>query len=134
MPLQTELPADVLNAALAALEAQKQRIDEHIAQVRAMLGGYTGQKRRGRPRKFDAGVNVPAAPVAAPQTGKRAFSAATRARMAAAQRKRWAAVKNETDTPAKAPAKKRTMSAAARKRISQAMKKRWAAQRANQAA
>src|ERR1700744_4302039 len=95
MPSTTELPTDVLNAALAGLEAQKQRIDEHISQIRAMLGGPTGQKRRGRPPKSAVEMNVPAATVAAPRTGKRAFSAETRARMAAAQKKRWAAAKKK---------------------------------------
>jgi hypothetical protein len=56
--------------------------------------------------------------------------------MAAAQRKRWAAVKAAKSAElAKQPApKKRKMSAAGRKRIAEATRKRWAAFRAKKAA
>jgi len=47
--------------------------------------------------------------------------------MAAAQRKRWAALKSADKTP---ESPKRRMSAAARQRIALAAKKRWAAFRA----
>jgi hypothetical protein len=47
--------------------------------------------------------------------------------MAAAQKKRWAAVKGETTAPAKKTSKpKRKLSAAGRAAIVAAMKKRWA--------
>ena len=58
---------------------------------------------------------------------RRGMSAAGQARVAAAQRKRWAALKKADATPAKA---KRKMSAAGRKRIIEATRKRWAAWRA----
>jgi hypothetical protein len=60
---------------------------------------------------------------------KRFLSVAARARIAAAQRKRWAELKSA----AKAPPKKRKLSAAARKRIAEANRKRWAAFRAAKA-
>jgi hypothetical protein len=61
---------------------------------------------------------------------KRQLSVAAKARIAAAQRARWAKVKSgqkQSGTP-----KKRTMSAAARKRIAAAQRARWAKVRAEQ--
>ena len=55
------------------------------------------------------------------------MSAEGKARIAEAQRKRWAAFHKEQ--PA-LPRQKRKLSPAARKRISEATKKRWAAYRA----
>ena len=57
----------------------------------------------------------------------RRISAAGRARIAAAQRARWAKARGEApkNNVVKMP-KKRTMSAAARKRIAAAQKARWA--------
>ncbi|HEX3819726.1 MAG TPA: hypothetical protein VHW45_05320 [Candidatus Sulfotelmatobacter sp.] len=52
---------------------------------------------------------------------KRTISAAGRARIAAAQKARWAKQKAKAGTP-----KKRVMSAAARKRIAAAQRARWA--------
>jgi len=135
MPTQTGgLSPEVLSAALAGLEAQIHKIDEHIEKVRSLLG--TAPKRRGRPPKSDSAVTGASAE-AAPK--KRRFSAATRARMRAAQQKRWAALKGEPKAPAKAAAKKaapqkRRLSAAGRKRIIEATKKRWAEYNAKKAA
>ena len=56
--------------------------------------------------------------------GKRTMSAASRARMAAGQRARWAKLKLETEVVK--PVKKFTMSPAARAKIGAAMKARWA--------
>jgi len=59
------------------------------------------------------------------RTGGRKISAAGRARIAAAQRARWAKAKGETanGSPVR---KKRTMSAAGRKKIAAAQRARWA--------
>lgn len=78
---------EILEAALQGLEAQKQKLDEQITQVRAMLGG-----RGGRPSKSAQTSNAGAA-TASPATGrrKRVLSAEARKRIAAAQKKRWAA-------------------------------------------
>lgn len=74
------------------------------------------------------GSSAPAATNGA--TGRRNnISAAGRARIAAAQRARWARQRGETPAVAKAavkPAKKRVMSAAGRARIIAAQKARWA--------
>src|ERR1039457_6545621 len=56
---------------------------------------------------------------------KRGMSVAGRARVAAAQRARWAKIKKRKPAP-KPPAKRRKMSAPARARISAAAKARWA--------
>ncbi len=65
----------LLSAALEGLELQKQRIEEQIREVRALLG----KGRRGRP------------PGSVNKKGKRGrLSAAARSRIAAAQRRRWA--------------------------------------------
>src|SRR6266851_1702008 len=104
----------ILNAAREGLELQKQRIDQQITQVRAMLG----IRPRGRPRK-----SAPPAPAFSPQPASRrgTMSAAGRRRIALAQKKRWAAYKKaKSGVP-----KKRTMSAAGRRRIAEATKKRW---------
>jgi len=73
---------EILEAALQGLEAQKEKLDEQISQVRSLLGN-----RGGRPGKStaassgSAGGNRP----------KRVLSAEARKRIAAAQKKRWAA-------------------------------------------
>jgi len=60
------------------------------------------------------------------------MSAAARARIAEAQRKRWAASKKAAEPPAPeaAPKPKRKLSAAGRRAIIAATKKRWALKRA----
>ena len=80
-------------------------------------------------------VSVAAAPTAK-RGGRRTFSAATKAKMAAAQKARWAlrkgtavitkAVAVPASTSAPAPKKKRKMSAAGKANIRAAVKARWA--------
>ncbi|MCC7497455.1 MAG: hypothetical protein IT160_07755 [Bryobacterales bacterium] len=67
----------LLSAALEGLQLQRKRIDEQIAQVRALLGGR---------RVKSATVSVPAAK----SPRKRQLSEAARKRIAAAQKRRWA--------------------------------------------
>jgi hypothetical protein len=58
---------------------------------------------------------------------KRTISAASRRKMALAQKKRWASLKKESQSvsaPSSAPAK-RTMSASARRKIAAAQRARW---------
>jgi len=69
------------------------------------------------------------APAPATQRGRRGISAAGRARIAAAQRKRWAKA-NANKGRAKTVGKKRKISAAGRARIAAAARKRWAAVKA----
>jgi hypothetical protein len=70
--------SSLLTAALEGLELQKQRIDEQIREVRALLGQGTG--RRGRPPGL-----------ANHKRGPGRLSPAARKRIAAAQKRRWAA-------------------------------------------
>ena len=118
---QPKLIREILEAALIALEQRKVTLDAQVAELRAMLP-------RGR-------TDDPAAiSEADPPKGKR-FGAATRRRMALAQKARWAKVRG-VSAPARKAVKreptshKRTISAAARKAMSEASKRRWAAVRA----
>lgn len=79
-----------------------------------------------------------AAPVEAAAPGKRHFSAATKAKMAAAQKARWAKLKGAKATPATptaAPTKvRRKYSAEAKARMAAGAKARWAKAKAGQPA
>jgi len=73
---------EILQAALQGLEAQREKLDGQISQVRAMMGQRT--VRPGRSSSADtSGIGVP--------RKKRILSAEARKRIAAAQKKRWAA-------------------------------------------
>ncbi len=75
---------EILEAALQGLEQQRLKLDDQIAQVRSLLG-----RRVGRPPK-NGGVSVAAA--GAGSSGpKRLLSEEARKRIAAAQKRRWAA-------------------------------------------
>ena len=116
MPEQNLTP-EILAAALQGLEAQRARLDAHIAETRRLLGA--------RPQQPTAPPDV--------VRPKRKMSAAGRKRIAAATKKRWAefhqkqaeAAKTAKE-PAAAAKPKRKMSAAGRKRIADATRKRWA--------
>ena len=83
MPKQTAAPHhEILEAALQGLEAQRHKLEEQIAQVRSLLGG-----RAGRPAKV--AVWTGSANGGTPK--KRILSPEARQRIAAAQKKRWAA-------------------------------------------
>jgi len=110
-----------LRAALIGYESEKARIEATITQIRAQLG----QRGPGRPRVITDGMQ-PSAPKG------RTMSASARRKIAAAQRKRWAALKRGK-TEQEKPKKKRRLSAAGRKAIIEATKKRWAAIRAAKA-
>jgi len=116
---QTVTDTSLLEAALIGYEQLKRNVEEKIAGIRQQLG--TG------------GATAGPAPV---QTGRRPLSPAARRRIAAAQRKRWAALKGGASAaaPAKTVSAKRTMSAAARKKIAAAQRKRWALVKASKSA
>jgi hypothetical protein len=82
------------------------------------------------------GGSVSAPPAAAPEAvkkGKRTMSESARARIAAAQRARWAKAKAKPAEPAAKPKEKGGMSAAGRANIIAAQKARWARVRAAKA-
>src|SRR3954452_12262696 len=116
-----QLTKEIVDAAIEGLEARKQRIDEQIAELRAIV--TVGASRRS---SLDE-----AAPT---QETKRkgGISVAGRKAIAEAQRRRWAAKKAGTKTSTdSAPKKaKRRLSAAGRKAIAEAQKKRWAVKKA----
>ncbi len=107
----------------AALLNEKSRIEARLAEIAKVLNGD---------------VEVTAAPTGK-RGGARKFSAATKAKMAAAQKARWAKLKGgakpaAATASAPAPKKKRKMSAAGRAAIVAAAKARWARVNAAKAA
>ncbi len=116
MPTQ-KLTNEINIAAIEGFESQKRRIDDQIAELRAMLSGGSAES------------------AATPETsiGKRKkFSAASRRKMAAAQKARWAKIKGESEpsAPGAATKGKRKLSKAGRAAIVAALKKRWRAKKA----
>jgi len=106
------------------LRQEMSRIEQAIA---ALVGLGSQPARRGRPPKVTPGVQ-------AGGRKRRTISASTRAKMAAAQRARWAKQKGQAVPKKVAPAQKKTtgrkpMSAAMRKKLSALMKARWAARK-----
>ena len=120
MPRPPAVSHEILSVALAALEAQKKTLEQHILQVQSLLG--TVPKRRGRPPKV-ASATASAAATPAPKK-RRKMSAAARKRIGDATRKRWAAIKAARPKP-KGPAM-----VAHHKKISKTMKKYWATKKA----
>jgi len=121
--MPTKLTNELIAAAIEGYEAQKQRLEVRIAELRGLLKGHA-----------PAAATTPEAP-----TGKRRkFSVATRRTMREAQRARWAKIKGATGSVSKAtpasPKPKRKLSAAGRKAIAAAQKRRWALKRAEAAA
>ena len=118
--MPTKLTPEIIIAAILGFEQQKRHIDTKIAELRAMLSG---------------GPAEPTSTLEAPKRKRRKMSAAARARIAEAQRRRWAASKKtaQPSTPAAAAKPKRRLSAAGRKAIIAATKKRWALKRAEAA-
>jgi hypothetical protein len=102
-----------INSILGELRAERDRIAQAISALEAV--NSTGRRRAGRPPRA--------------MRKRRAFSVATRARMAAAQRARWAKAK-----PIQAMKPARHMSKAARRKIAAAQRARWAKVRAQKKA
>ncbi len=109
-----------------ALLNEKSRIEARLSDINKVLGGEVSV--------------VASAPVTnATRGGRRTLSAATKAKMAAAQKARWAKLKGKaavvaasttTSPSVPAPKRKRKMSAAGRAAIIAATKARWAKIRA----
>jgi hypothetical protein len=117
----------LLEMAIVGYQHEVERISGKIADIKEQLG----QRGPGRPKGTAAAPVSATAPDHDAPVKRRTMSAAGRARIAAAQRARWAAQKKQQAQPAKpaAPAKpkKRKLSAAGLKAIREATKKRWAA-------
>lgn len=99
-------------------------IAEKIESLKTELASLVGDSSS----TTTARASAPAAPVN--KSGKRTMSASARARIAAAQRARWAKLKGTASAPAakeaKARAKKGKLSAAHRAKLGAAAKARWA--------
>ena len=101
----------------AALTNEKAKLEARLSAINKVLGGE---------------VSVAAAPAAATRGGKRTFSAATKAKMAKAQKARWAKKKGNVALKAAvdaspAPKKgKRTMSEATKAKMRASHQARWA--------
>ena len=92
--------AEAIEAEIENLEAKAEKLREVLADVFSIDGGSKRDGRKG------------------PRKGK--LSRTARARISAAQRKRWTGKRVNKS-------KRRKMSAAARKRLSELLKQRWAA-------
>jgi len=126
MPRQAK-PKDntLLEMAIVGYQSELGRISAKIADIKERLG----QRGPGRPKAQVVTAAATATEQAAPAK-RRTISKAGRARIAAAQRARWAAQKKQQAQPATpAKPKKRKLSAAGLKAIREATKKRWAAYR-----
>jgi len=97
----------------------------------ANLAGVVQQlkKERDEAAKVVKSLDAALSALTGRRTGIRKISAAGRARIAAAQRARWAKLRGKKVV---SMPKKRTMSAAARARIAAAQRARWAKVRAGQ--
>jgi len=110
---------------VAQLTQEASRLQRAIA---ALVGPASQPARRGRPPKVSQAVR--------PTRKRRTMSAAARAKIAAAQRARWAKQKANAAPRKTAPnqgksAGRKPMSTAARKKLSALMKARWAAKKKN---
>jgi len=78
---------EILEAALQGLEAQRQRLEEQISQVRGMMG-----QRAARPstKGSPAEASSQTASTSSRERKRRVLSPEARKRIAAAQKKRWA--------------------------------------------
>ena len=108
---------DLHNLTVAQLHkvvAIKERIEELQSELDAIVGGVSTSAD---------------ALAASPGRGRRRLSPAARARIAAAQKRRWAKVKR--GKPAAPAKKKRRISAATRARLAALVKARWAKAKAS---
>ncbi len=101
-------------------------LSRQIEELEAELFGLLGTAER---KTFATEVTAPVIPASKPaKKGKRTFSAESRAKMAAAQKARWAKAggPKPVEKPAKKGRGKWTMSPEAKAKIAEAQKKRWA--------
>jgi hypothetical protein len=112
--MPTKLTDEIINAAIDGFRVQKTRLDQQIAELRAMLPGGspgTGTTTDGAASK------------------RRKFSPAALRRIREAQRQRWTRARAEKTAATKFAKPKRRMSAQDLKNIIAATKRRWALKR-----
>jgi integrase len=114
-----------LSGIIDQLERQKTAIERALTALRQIEGIAAPATA--------AAVKLPAT-AEAPTRKRRKFSAASRRKMALAQKARWAKIKGEIEPPSprtpEPPKPKRRISAEGMKRIIAATKKRWRLQKA----
>jgi hypothetical protein len=111
-------------------QAVVMELKEELARITAAISALESLDapavRRGRPPKSASNSQSGG-------TGRRTMSAEARAKIAAAQRRRWAKQKRQAGTTSGnvkvMPKSRRGMSAAGRRKISEMMKARWAARK-----
>jgi hypothetical protein len=112
-----------IQSIVTQLKQELSRIERAIA---ALVGLGSQPTRRGRPPKVTSGVH-------AGGQKRRTMSASARAKIAAAQRARWAKQRSQAASKKPAAQKKTTgrkpMSPTMRKKLSALMKARWAARK-----
>src|ERR1039458_1947025 len=117
--MPTKLTNEIINAAILGFEQQKTHLDAKISELRAMLPGGSTQA-----------ATTPEVPT----RKRKKFSAASRRKMAMAQKARWAKIKGESEPSAPATPKarkpKRRFSKEGMARIIAATKERWRLQKA----
>jgi len=87
---------EILEAALIGLEMKKAKLEEQIASIKGMTGAKTPRKARlAASDDWEAPMPL-AAKKSAKGKKKRVMSPEARERIAAAQKKRWAAYRGET--------------------------------------
>jgi len=101
-----------LAAVLKELQQERNHLDQAISALSSLAG-----------RQASGGGTV---------SGRRPLSTAARARIAAAQRARWANIKAKKGKGGSGQSSGRVMSAAARRKIGAAQRARWAARKAQQ--
>jgi hypothetical protein len=110
------MKSDILNYLLlqTSLVNEKAKLEARLSDINRVLGGE---------------VSVAAAAPVATRGGRRTFSAATKAKMAAAQKARWAVRKGVVESvvaPATTKKTKRTMSEATKAKMRASHQARWA--------
>jgi hypothetical protein len=109
-----------LQNALHELRQRRSRVQQEVEKIDQLISGIESLNGTGGAREQSS-------------QPKRIVSAASRRKMAQAQKARWAAIRNGSQAPtAKSGSSpvKRTMSAASRKKIAMAVRARWAKIRA----
>ena len=119
MPRRVQPGVDnsIAEMAIVGYQSELERLSAKIVEIKAQLG----QRGPGRPKATATGADHMG------PTKRRTISKAGRARIAAAQRARWAARKEQQAEPV--TVKKRKMSAAGLRAIREGTRKRWAAYR-----
>jgi len=122
-----------LENALQQLRAERREAQSHVEKLDQAISLLVSLNGTGTPQKVNQPTGITSALTGTMSAPTRIISAASRRRMARAQRARWARVRKQSQPALVGAAPvKRTMSAAARRKISAFQRARWAKLRAGQ--